>query len=118
MVNPLIATVWLGWMWKMRKFELCEFLDTASKLGPGPLMVILSATTSSPLVRVMVCPFREESNSMVSPPGASASAWRSEPGPLSAVVVTVIVVAGLFLLVVALCASAKGITQMASSKRR
>ena len=38
----------------------------------------------------------------------SASAWRSEPGPLSFPLVTVIVVAGRFPSAVVRCASAKG----------
>ena len=56
-------------------------------------MVALSFTTSWPLVSVMVWPFSDELKLIMSPSTASASAWRSEPAPLSLVLVTVIVAA-------------------------
>src|SRR5215831_8098787 len=51
---------------------------------------MLLSITSSSLVNAMVCPFSDTSKFIVSPSLASASAWRSEPGPLSLVLVTVI----------------------------
>jgi len=41
----------------------------------------------------MVWPFSDELKLIMSPSTASASAWRSEPAPLSLVLVTVIVAA-------------------------
>jgi hypothetical protein len=64
---------------------------------------------SSAVVNVTVA--TEGSKLIVSPSWASASACRSEPGPLSFVLVTVIVVAGRFPLAVVRCPSANGITQ-------
>src|SRR6516162_10464360 len=52
-------------------------------------MVMLFPTSSWPLVSVIVCPFSDELKLIVSPSTASASAWRSEPGPLSFVFMTV-----------------------------
>ena len=49
-------------------------------------MVMLLFTRSSPLVRPIVS---VTAKVIVSPSFASASAWRSEPGPLSFVFVTV-----------------------------
>src|SRR5438128_8559599 len=62
--------------------------DTARRSAPGPLMVMFLLITSSPLVRLMV---PVTANAIVSPSFAIASAWRNEPGPLSLVLVTVIV---------------------------
>lgn len=67
---------------------------------------------------VSVTMFTEGSKLIVSPSWASAIAWRSEPGPLSFPLVTVIVVAGRFPLAVVRCASANGIRETASSKRK
>ena len=58
--------------------------------APGPLIVTLLSTTSSPLVSCIV-PVTEKL--IVSPSFASASAWRNEPAPLSFVFVTVVVAA-------------------------
>src|SRR4029077_2040381 len=69
--------------------RLDDDLETVSKSPPGPAMVILLLITSSPLVRLMICPLSEESKLIVSPSLASASAWRNEPGPLAFVLVTV-----------------------------
>jgi len=48
---------------------------------------------SSSLVRLMVCPLSEGSKLIMSLSFASASAWRNEPGPLSFVLMTVMVAA-------------------------
>src|SRR5437762_1248440 len=53
-------------------------------------MVILVSTSNSPLVRPIV---PVTAKSIVSPSLASASTWRNEPGPLSLVLVTVMVLA-------------------------
>src|SRR6476646_1570768 len=58
--------------------------------APGPEIVTFLATTSAPLVRVIV---PRTAKVMRSPSCATASAWRNEPGPLSFVFVTVIVAA-------------------------
>ena len=55
-------------------------------------MVMFLSMASSALVRLMVCPLSAGSKLIVSPLFA-ASAWRSEPAPLSFVLVTVIVAA-------------------------
>src|SRR5262249_169654 len=62
----------------------------AKRLAPGPEMVRPFLMSSSPLVSVMVWPFRLGSKLMVSPLCADAIAARSDPGPLSLVVVTVL----------------------------
>src|SRR2546430_15081480 len=62
--------------------------DTARRFAPGPLMVMFLLITSSPLVR-LIAPVTAKL--IVSLSCASASAWRSEPGPLSFVLVTVMV---------------------------
>ena len=55
MVKPLIATVWLGVMWKMRKMNSgTGSLATVSKSEPGPLIVMFLSITSSTLVRLIV----------------------------------------------------------------
>ena len=64
---------------------------TARVAAPGPLMVTLWVTCSSPLVRVMVP--ETPVASMVSPSFAMLSALRNDPEPLSLVFVTTMVVA-------------------------
>ena len=61
-------------------------------LAPGPLMLMAldSGTLSGPLVRIIV---PVTLNWIVSPSCAIASALRNEPGPVSLVLVTVIVAA-------------------------
>jgi len=54
---------------------------------------MLLFTRSWLLVSVIACPLSDGSKLIVSPLTASASAWRNEPGPLSLVLVTVIVAA-------------------------
>ena len=93
----------------------CEARTTVTICG-APLSVTLLSIASSAVVSVTV--FTEGSKLIVSPSWASASACRSEPGPLSFPLVTVIVVAGRFPLAVVRCASANGIRETASSKRR
>src|SRR5579862_608063 len=63
----------------------------ASRFCPGPTMLTLLVTASSPLVSKIVPETPEAS--IVSPSVALASASRNEPGPLSLVVVTVRVAA-------------------------
>ena len=46
---------------------------------------------SSPVVSPIVRPFSARSKLIVAPSLASASAWRNEPGPLSFVLVTIVV---------------------------
>jgi hypothetical protein len=52
-------------------------------------MVRPTPIVSGPLVRVMVCPVRPWAKLMVSPPLALLISSRSEPGPLSWLLVTV-----------------------------
>lgn len=75
---------------KIRK-TVCDDLYTPSKVGPGPLIVTFLSITSSPVVRPMFRRFSKGSNWMTSPLVASASAWRNVPGPLSFVLVTLVV---------------------------
>jgi hypothetical protein len=56
----------------------------ASWLAPGPSIVRLLLRSSSPLLSVIVCPFRLEAKLMVSPGLAAAISARSVPGSLSA----------------------------------
>ena len=65
--------------------------STASTLAPAPLIVTLVFTSNSPLVSVMAP--ETPLASIVSPLLAMTSAWRSEPGPLSLVLLTTMVVA-------------------------
>src|SRR5438067_5723456 len=65
--------------------------STASRSAPGPFIVTLLLTSNFPLVSV-ITPLIPVA-SIVSPSFASASAWRSEPGPLSLVLVTITVAA-------------------------
>src|SRR5437660_1166094 len=63
---------------------------TARLGAPGPEMVILWLTVSSPVVRVIV---PVTAKVIVSPSFAMLSACRNDPGPLSLVFVTVMVMA-------------------------
>src|SRR6059036_1857149 len=74
--------------WKMRKGAAFAARDTARRFAPGPLMVIFLLITSSPLVRPMM---PVTAKVIVSQSFASASACRNELGPLSFVLVTVMV---------------------------
>src|SRR5947207_15829568 len=56
-----------------------------SMFAPGPEMVTLLLTKSSPLVNPIV---PVTAKVIVSPSFTSASAWRNEPGPVSLVLVT------------------------------
>src|SRR6266536_3865240 len=67
-----------------------EDRDTVSVFGPGPLIVMLLSITSSPLVKPMV---PVTAKVILSPSFALTSACRNEPGPLSFVLVTVMMVA-------------------------
>ena len=89
-VRPSMVTVLPGLTSNTR---LCKLPSTARLFAPGPLMVTSLSTFSSPLVSVILCPLSDESKLIVSPSFASTSAWRSEPGPLSLVLMTVIVAA-------------------------
>src|SRR5215207_8301599 len=62
----------------------------ASKSAPGPRMERLLLISNSALVKV-IAPATEKT--IVSPGAELAITWRSEPVPLSAVVVTVLVAA-------------------------
>ncbi|PYL25158.1 MAG: hypothetical protein DMF44_03075 [Verrucomicrobia bacterium] len=84
---PEMVTVWPEAMWKTRLWLLPL---TARFSAPGPETVMLLSTSSSPLVSPIV---PVTANSIVSPSFASVSAWRSEPGPLSFVFVTVMMFA-------------------------
>ena len=75
--------------WKIRNCGACEARCTVTVCGEA-LMVMLLVMTSSAVVSVTI--FTEGSKLIVSPSWASASAWRSEPGPLSFVLVTVMYV--------------------------
>src|SRR5205085_1896731 len=86
-VRPEIVTVRPEPIWKTR---LVALPFTARFAAPGPEMVMLVLTSSSPLVSPIV---PVTAKLMVSPSLASASAWRNEPGPLSFVFVTVMVAA-------------------------
>ena len=86
MVRPERLTTVFGPMWNTR---LRVSPSTVSPAGPGPSRATLLLTNSSPLVSRMVP--ETPVASMVSPSAAAASAARNVPGPLSAVLVTVIV---------------------------
>ena len=75
----------------MRNPRLIMLPSTASTSAPGPLIVTLVSTSSSPLVRLITPEIPVAS--IVSPSFATARAWRIEPGPLSLVLVTTITVA-------------------------
>ena len=70
---------------------LGKFPLIARLAGPGPLMVTLLVISNSPPVRAIV-PVTPVT-SMKSPFDALASAVRRDPGPVSAVLVTVMVAA-------------------------
>src|SRR6266571_1036669 len=80
-----IVTVLAEAMWNTR---LMALPFTARLAAPGPEMVMLLFTTSSPLVNPMV---PVTAKLIVSPSFTMASALRSEPGPLSLMLVTVMV---------------------------
>src|SRR5882724_6485706 len=92
-VRLCIVTERPGMRLKMRKAGAFCARETARRFGPKPLMVMLLLMTSSALVTEMVCPLSEGSKSIVSPSCESTSACRNDPGPLSFVLVTVMVVA-------------------------
>ena len=73
---------------KMRKSNvpLAELRWITRLLAPGPAIIRSLSIRSSPLVSVMVPPLEK---SIVSPGSAWAIVSRNEPGPTSAVVVTV-----------------------------
>ncbi|PYJ29735.1 MAG: hypothetical protein DME80_02550 [Verrucomicrobia bacterium] len=88
-----MTTVSAGMRWKMRKAGAFCALDTASKFAPRPLIVMFLVITSSAVVSVTVCPLSAASKLIMSPLFASTSACRNEPGPLSLVLMTVMVAA-------------------------
>src|SRR6478672_8246302 len=90
MLKPEISALAPSLTWKTR---LAWLASTAKLFGPGPLMLTILFTTSSPLASVIVCPLSEESKLIASSLWASASACRNEPGPLSRLLVTVMVAA-------------------------
>ena len=73
----------------IKNTRLVALPSTAKLAAPGPLIVTLLFTVKLPLVSV-IGPVTAKL--IVVPSSASASAWRSEPAPLSLVLVTVIVV--------------------------
>ena len=79
-------------IWKMRNAKAFGALDSASRFAPGPLIVMLRLMTSSSLVRRIVAG-NSKSNTIVSPFWALPTACRNEPGPLSLVLMTVMVAA-------------------------
>jgi len=72
----------------MRKGGFEKGLETVTVFGPGPFIVMFLSITSSALVNVMICPLRAAAKLMRLRSCASARTWRSEPGPLSLVLVT------------------------------
>src|SRR6266481_2388240 len=87
MVRLAMVTVLEGAMWNTR---LAALPFTARLAEPGPRIVTLLVTSNSPLVSRMV-PVTPDAL-MVSPLAALARAARSVPAPLSAVLLTVIVI--------------------------
>src|SRR5947207_2385527 len=84
-VTPEIVTTEFGVIWNTR---LVALLLMVSFAAPGPRMVTLLSTNSSPLVSVIV----PLTVMLIVPPlDARESALRNEPGPLSAVLVTALV---------------------------
>ena len=73
-------------------FTVTRFLSVAPLPDVGPVMVVFDGMFRVPLVRLIVCGVANMvgSNVMFAEPSAAAiaSAARSVPGPLSAVVVT------------------------------
>jgi hypothetical protein len=100
-VTPEIATVPDA----MSNTRLAWLPLTVSCDAPGPLIVRLWEIDSSPVVRVMVAPFRLCAKSIVSPLEDEAIASRSDPVPLSLELVTVIVLA-----------SASGVAKVSTSE--
>src|SRR5436190_7582753 len=92
MVRPEVMPTTPGWTWKMRNSGVpaAALRCTARLPAPGPVITRFLLIDSSPLVKV-IAPVTEKS--IVSPEVAAAIALRNEPGPLSVVVVTVIVAA-------------------------
>src|SRR5205085_10533283 len=88
-VIPPMVTVWPGLTWKIRKAGAARFRWTERTSAPDPLIVMFFVIVSSPLVRTIV-ELVGTLKVIVSPSCAAASAWRNEPAPLSAVLVTVI----------------------------
>ena len=87
MLSPEILTV----LWGMTPNTNVAWLPSIkSWLVPGPEIVMFLTTTSPPLVSVIV-PLTAKV--ILSPSCATASAWRSEPAPLSFVLVTVMMAA-------------------------
>src|SRR3954467_15198074 len=82
MVRPEMVTVRPEVMWNTRLWLLPL---TARLSEPGPEIVMLLITSSSPLVNPIV---PVTAKPTTSPSSASSSAWRNEPGPLSFVLVT------------------------------
>src|SRR5206468_991770 len=70
---------------------------TVKRLAPGPVMVRFLSITNSPLVRVTVVTLGAKL--IVSPGEASRIACRNDPGPLSLMLVTVMVAAGVLVAV-------------------
>jgi hypothetical protein len=89
MVRLAMVTVVPEPKWNTR---LAALPLTAKLVTPGPRMVTLLVISSSPVVSVMVP--ETTVASIVSPSAAQANAPRNEPGPLSAVVVTVVLQGG------------------------
>src|SRR5262249_12949057 len=75
----------------MKRTRLASLPLIVSWFAPGPAIVTLLETNNWPLVRVIVP--ETTVASMVSSSLAAASAARREPGPLSSVLVTVMVAA-------------------------
>src|ERR1041384_1666367 len=91
MVRLAMVTM-LDWaMWNTRLVVLGKLPSTARLAGPGPGVSTLFVAGSLPPGRAMVPETPEAS--IVSPSATLASASRNVPGPLSAVLVTVIVAA-------------------------
>src|SRR5262245_2811401 len=88
MVRPEMVTVSPEVMWNSR---LLALPFTVRFSAPGPEIVTFLATNNSPLVNPIV---PVTAKPIMSPSFASASGWRSEPGPLSFVLVTIIVGVG------------------------
>jgi hypothetical protein len=73
----------------MEKTRLRPPASTSRRAAPGPWIVTLRSSASSPQVRRMVWPFSRLANWIVSPAWAAATAARSDPCPSSATVLTV-----------------------------
>ena len=75
----------------IRKTRLAMAPSTARRSAPGPLIGTLLSTANSPVVSVITPEMPVAS--IISPLFASESAWRREPGPLSLVLLTIMVLA-------------------------